>query len=336
MGRFILFTFMGLTLMCALSGCASLGSRGQGEDASFVPSLPEVPTQTLPSTARVQSGGLSPQEEEALRQQVVSLQAQLTQMKPGVDRLLSIENDIRILLEQLAAISDTSLAQSHLASSAPGGNPVRPLGASPAQQPSSFQPLASGDESGGATQTQANTTLQPLSQNAPRTDFAPTQSAGGPANLSSPPPLTPPAQTLLREEQARAAQQSAQASPSTSPSPMPATASPTPRPTPPPVSSPTVNNRDVVRGQDEIFVHLASYRSEEMAQAGWREMVAQYGSILAGLYPRIIRADLGERGIYYRLHAGHFLDQASAQALCERLKSVDVYCQVTHLAPSGA
>lgn len=335
MGRFILFTLMGLTLMCALSGCATFGSGGKGEDASFVPSLPETPTQTLPSTARVQTGGLSPQEEEALRQQVASLQAQLTQMKPGVDRLLSIENDIRILLEQLAAISDTSLPQSQLASASAGPSAVRPLGVPASTQPQSFQPLTSGADTSLPAPSQGQAGLQPLSQDSTRADFTPARPSSGPTSLTSPPPLTSPAQTVLREEQARAAQQNALPQISTPPQPSPAVSTPAPRPTPPSSASPS-NNRNVVMGQDEIFVHLASYRSEEMAQAGWREMVAQYGSILAGLYPRITRADLGERGVYYRLHAGHFIDQTSAQALCERLKSVDVYCQVTHLAPSGA
>ncbi|MFH1980995.1 MAG: SPOR domain-containing protein [Pseudomonadota bacterium] len=52
-------------------------------------------------------------------------------------------------------------------------------------------------------------------------------------------------------------------------------------------------------------IHMASYRDPELA----RKMAAEYGR---GFQAFLVRTDLGEKGIWYRLHFGHFPDAISA------------------------
>jgi hypothetical protein len=41
-----------------------------------------------------------------------------------------------------------------------------------------------------------------------------------------------------------------------------------------------------------------------------------------------MRADLGKKGIFYRLRAGSFANQVTAKALCQSLAKVKVGCLV--------
>lgn len=75
-----------------------------------------------------------------------------------------------------------------------------------------------------------------------------------------------------------------------------------------------------------VGVQVGAYSSQASADAGWARLVAAHGSILSGLNHRVVvgRADIGT---VYRLQAV-VGDAASAQALCTRLKSAGVACQV--------
>jgi|GEM_PF-4621409 len=76
-----------------------------------------------------------------------------------------------------------------------------------------------------------------------------------------------------------------------------------------------------------IHLHLASYRTKTRARKGWREAVARYGDLLAGLDHSIVRVDLGHgMGIYYRVLAGPVSGEDAARALCARFKSRGAYC----------
>lgn len=79
-------------------------------------------------------------------------------------------------------------------------------------------------------------------------------------------------------------------------------------------------------------LHLASYRSDDHAQQGWRLLQADAGATLAGLTPRIEVADLGSKGVYRRLKAGPFNTKAEAASRCEALRAAGHYCQLTDFA----
>ncbi|MCS0505290.1 SPOR domain-containing protein, partial [Ancylobacter mangrovi] len=75
-------------------------------------------------------------------------------------------------------------------------------------------------------------------------------------------------------------------------------------------------------------VQVASVRSEAEAQATWKSMQAKYPGILGSQQVAIRRADLGDRGIYYRTQVGSFASRDEANNLCQALRSQGGDCMV--------
>jgi hypothetical protein len=75
-------------------------------------------------------------------------------------------------------------------------------------------------------------------------------------------------------------------------------------------------------------LHLASYRTESSAEAGWRIISAEAPDPLEDLHPRVELVDLGpDRGVYLRLKAGPLDSRAEAAARCAALVDAGHYCQ---------
>jgi hypothetical protein len=72
-------------------------------------------------------------------------------------------------------------------------------------------------------------------------------------------------------------------------------------------------------------VQVAAYGSRDKAEAGWNSLVQQ-SEALKGLHHRVIEGS-ADIGTVYRLQAVTG-DQASAHALCARLRSESIACQV--------
>ena len=73
-------------------------------------------------------------------------------------------------------------------------------------------------------------------------------------------------------------------------------------------------------------LHLASYRQASTAAQGWRSISSRFGDSLGNAEPRLVSADLGEKGVFLRLIAGPF-EPAAADALCGRLEAQGQYCK---------
>lgn len=69
------------------------------------------------------------------------------------------------------------------------------------------------------------------------------------------------------------------------------------------------------------MVQIAALRESARAEATWDAISTRHPDIFAGAEKRIQRADLGSRGIFYRLRAGAFETRADAGAFCEAIKS---------------
>lgn len=78
----------------------------------------------------------------------------------------------------------------------------------------------------------------------------------------------------------------------------------------------------------DYLIQIAALRSEDVAQSEWERLSKQHASLLGSYRPMIVRADLGERGIFYRLRAGPLQDRAAAEDLCASLASENVGCLV--------
>ncbi len=76
------------------------------------------------------------------------------------------------------------------------------------------------------------------------------------------------------------------------------------------------------------LLQLGAFRSEDAAANGWQRLAARYPQLFAGLDPDIERADLGERGVFYRLRGGPFDGRDSAERACQSLKASGEACIV--------
>jgi len=78
-------------------------------------------------------------------------------------------------------------------------------------------------------------------------------------------------------------------------------------------------------------IQLSSAKDEKLAWGIWSKLKARH-DILAEQKPVVVRADLGGKGIYYRLRLGGFDSQGDAQSLCAKLKSHGVTCFVSKMS----
>lgn len=75
-----------------------------------------------------------------------------------------------------------------------------------------------------------------------------------------------------------------------------------------------------------VGVQVGAFSSKAAAEAGWTKLVGQASAVLSGVPHRVIAGN-ADIGTVYRLQAVA-PDAASAQALCGKLKSSGVSCQV--------
>jgi cell division septation protein DedD len=74
-------------------------------------------------------------------------------------------------------------------------------------------------------------------------------------------------------------------------------------------------------------VQISSQRSEADAQAAFRSLQRKYPDLLGSYQPAIRRADLGDRGVYYRVQVGPFASEQATE-LCSRLQTAGGQCVV--------
>jgi hypothetical protein len=76
------------------------------------------------------------------------------------------------------------------------------------------------------------------------------------------------------------------------------------------------------------YAQVTSRRTEGEAQTEFRALQARFPAQLSGREPVIRRADLGEKGIYYRALVGPFASTEEAAQLCSSLKAAGQNCIV--------
>ncbi len=75
-------------------------------------------------------------------------------------------------------------------------------------------------------------------------------------------------------------------------------------------------------------VQLSSQRSQADAEAAYRALQEKYPSVLASRRPIILRADLGDRGVYFRAALGPFVTSDEAAHVCDDLRNAGGQCVV--------
>ncbi|MBB5519477.1 SPOR domain-containing protein [Amphiplicatus metriothermophilus] len=76
------------------------------------------------------------------------------------------------------------------------------------------------------------------------------------------------------------------------------------------------------------LVQVGAFGSEDEAMVQWSRLQGRLGDYLDGKAPDVERADLGERGVFYRLRVGPFASADSAASYCEGLKQRGQDCLV--------
>ena len=76
------------------------------------------------------------------------------------------------------------------------------------------------------------------------------------------------------------------------------------------------------------MVQLVAAGTAAAAQAAWDRLSRTHAALLGDLPHRVERADLGARGVFYRLRVGPLADGASARRLCRDLKARGVACWI--------
>jgi hypothetical protein len=81
-------------------------------------------------------------------------------------------------------------------------------------------------------------------------------------------------------------------------------------------------------GGGGYLVQVSSQRNEADAQASYRALQGKFPAVLGSHSPVIKRADLGEKGVYYRAMVGPFGSPDEASQFCGSLKSAGGQCVV--------
>lgn len=75
-------------------------------------------------------------------------------------------------------------------------------------------------------------------------------------------------------------------------------------------------------------VQLLSLKSKAAAEKAWTTILRKHKSLLSSQPADIVRADLGAKGVFYRLRTGAFKQKAAASALCKSLTAAKQGCFV--------
>jgi len=136
------------------------------------------------------------------------------------------------------------------------------------------------------------------------------------------PAATPPAGAAMPAPEA--AQQLAAPAPAAAPpAPVAAPAAPAAAPEPKPEAKPTQTaavTPQPAAAPTKYVVQVASKKNQTEALASFADMQQKYPSLLASYKPIVQKADLGDKGVWYRLRIGPIADKSAASKLCSQLK----------------
>ena len=100
-----------------------------------------------------------------------------------------------------------------------------------------------------------------------------------------------------------------------------------PQPIPPAAQEQTLESM-VAALSGDYLIQIVALRSQEAAEGEWDRVSRRHSSILGSYRPLIVKTDLGDRGIFYRLRAGPLASRNDAEQLCSALAAENVGCLV--------
>ncbi len=79
---------------------------------------------------------------------------------------------------------------------------------------------------------------------------------------------------------------------------------------------------------DAFLIQIAALRSAQAARQEWLRLSKKHDDLLGALKLTVVRADLGTKGIYFRLRAGPFRNRETAKSTCLSLAERKIGCLV--------
>lgn len=122
-----------------------------------------------------------------------------------------------------------------------------------------------------------------------------------------------------------AGQVTAEASPVAAPKPVAAAGGPATSPT---VPAPSTNANFAIVRNGPYMAQIAALRTEEAANVEWAKAARLAPDLFSVAQKDIQRADLGAKGIFYRLRAGSFASREAADAFCDQVQASGSGCIV--------
>jgi len=182
------------------------------------------------------------------------------------------------------------------------------------------QPAPPDDGAGQAVSPRADAAAKPApAQPAQAPKPAPAAAAAAPKPAPAAKVETPPVKVAAATPAAKPAP-AANAAPAPAKPSAPATAAPkqltaaTASPAPAAAAPPA-------NASGAYVLQIGAYKSQAEADAAWNAYKAKHAALLAGYSPNVAQADLGDKGIWYRLRIAGLSSKDVAEGLCDRLKA---------------
>jgi len=103
-----------------------------------------------------------------------------------------------------------------------------------------------------------------------------------------------------------------------------ATTTAAPAPSGPPQLAPA----PVFVSDGPFVAQIAALQSEAAVQPAWARLSSRAPQLFAAAKLDVERADLGQRGVYFRVRAGYFADRENARRFCARITQMGQDCLV--------
>ena len=105
-------------------------------------------------------------------------------------------------------------------------------------------------------------------------------------------------------------------------------AAPAPAPEPEISSAAPEQSASLRADSGRFLVQIGAAQNEAAANGEIARLAKKHPNILSLLSGIVIRADLGDKGVWYRMRVGPFATRGDANGVCGQLKAVNVGCFV--------
>lgn len=93
-------------------------------------------------------------------------------------------------------------------------------------------------------------------------------------------------------------------------------------------SAPAPGAPPAIAAEGPFLAQIASLRSADAADAAWTRFSHRAPDLFSAARKDVQQADLGERGVYFRVRAGYFANRADAAQFCGQVKALGQECLV--------